>query len=279
MHLRLAIFLSALVHLALMVGFELALSEWSAAECEVAVSSGAPVVIQAYSPPAESLREGLLVEPVEVVEVSLEALPELALETAPLGHPENLHPDQVAEIRKVAAPANPEHAALHAEPPKIPGRDDLTAAPLPRKVALVDPAQTPPRIDAPRWPQRAPSLPPRSSTTAIALPERTPFPFASNAPSGASVDAMPRKLRSNAAPFYPREALAAGVQGRVRLRVTIEKDGSVGPMSVDTSSGSPSLDDAAMAAVRSWRFEPARRGGEAVAYDVIVPVEFAIRRS
>jgi periplasmic protein TonB len=46
---------------------------------------------------------------------------------------------------------------------------------------------------------------------------------------------------------------------------------------VQESAGHPDLDDAAAAAVRRWRFEPARRGAEAVAMWVLLPVEFHLK--
>jgi protein TonB len=42
------------------------------------------------------------------------------------------------------------------------------------------------------------------------------------------------------------------------------------------SSGFPLLDEAAIAAVRRWTFEPARIDGRAVASQVVVPVRFSM---
>lgn len=103
------------------------------------------------------------------------------------------------------------------------------------------------------------------------------LPFQTAVHIGAQVDELPRKLPANASPVYPADALSAGVQGRVLLKVDVQKDGGVSSARIEASSGHPSLDQAALAAVRNWRFDPARRAGIAVAYEVLVPVRFSIR--
>ena len=100
---------------------------------------------------------------------------------------------------------------------------------------------------------------------------------ASDASQGA-VDELPRKLPINPAPLYPAEALAAGQQGNVVLRVKINAAGNVSAISIFTSSGIGSLDESALSTVRNWIFVPARRAGRPVAYEVTVPIEFFIRR-
>ena len=75
---------------------------------------------------------------------------------------------------------------------------------------------------------------------------------------------------------YPSEAFARGLQGTVVLRVTVEPDGAVSNVdvvrSVDTQYG---IDDAAVAAVRGWTFEPGRQGDERVRLATTVSVRFA----
>jgi len=53
-------------------------------------------------------------------------------------------------------------------------------------------------------------------------------------------------------------------------------DGRIGDVLVERSAGHPDLDQAATEAVRRWRFEPARRGDDAVAMWVLLPVEFRL---
>ena len=61
------------------------------------------------------------------------------------------------------------------------------------------------------------------------------------------------------------------------LRVHVLADGKIGEVNVEQSAGHPDLDRAAADAVRRWRFEPARRGDEAVAMWVLLPVEFRLK--
>jgi iron complex outermembrane recepter protein len=74
---------------------------------------------------------------------------------------------------------------------------------------------------------------------------------------------------------YPADALSERREGRVELFVTVAADGSVAQVEVASSAGE-SLDNAAIAAVERWRFEPARRGAEPVVSRIRVPVVFAL---
>lgn len=116
----------------------------------------------------------------------------------------------------------------------------------------------------------------RQATPDVSVQAVVPRQSATEA--GARVDQMPRKLPINPPPPYPLDALNAGIEGRVLILVSIRSDGRVADARISDSSGSPSLDQAALATVRSWRFEPARRDGRPVAYDVVVPVRFTINR-
>jgi protein TonB len=78
------------------------------------------------------------------------------------------------------------------------------------------------------------------------------------------------------APVYPRQARREGWEGRVTLFVSVGPDGRAHALSVRQSSGHAVLDDAAVEAVRRWRFSPARRAGIPVAGQVIVPILFRL---
>ena len=77
-------------------------------------------------------------------------------------------------------------------------------------------------------------------------------------------------------PVYPPRCLRLGLEGTVRVRVLVGEDGRVQEVTVGKSSGETALDDAAMDAVRYWRFEPAKRDGVPVRAWAIVPIEFKL---
>ena len=63
-------------------------------------------------------------------------------------------------------------------------------------------------------------------------------------------------------------------EGTVFLFVQVSAEGTAVTVQVRQSSGFERLDEAALAAVRQWRFVPAKRGAVAVAASVIVPIQF-----
>jgi len=81
----------------------------------------------------------------------------------------------------------------------------------------------------------------------------------------------------NPRPRYPMIARRRGLEGRVVLRVLVDVDGAVRSVEVAQSSTHAVLDDAAAAALRRWRFDPARRAGVPVAAEVEVPIAFRLR--
>lgn len=82
---------------------------------------------------------------------------------------------------------------------------------------------------------------------------------------------------NNPVPRYPPVSRRLGEEGRVLLDVHIQPDGGVGEIRVRTSSGSNRLDQAALDAVKRWRYVPARRGDVAIAFWYVQPVVFALQ--
>ena len=81
---------------------------------------------------------------------------------------------------------------------------------------------------------------------------------------------------NNPSPSYPALSRRHGEAGKVMLRVQVSSDGRPQQIELQRSSGYSRLDDAAMAAVRQWRFIPAKRGDENLTEWVLVPLVFKL---
>lgn len=92
------------------------------------------------------------------------------------------------------------------------------------------------------------------------------------APVGAAPAVVPPSPRTRVDAVYPLADARPGPV-TVELAVTVDIDGRVGPVEVLTSGG-PAFDAAAVAAVRQWRFDPARQDGAPVAVKIRVPFAF-----
>lgn len=82
---------------------------------------------------------------------------------------------------------------------------------------------------------------------------------------------VPPRVLKETPPLYTERAFDRGIEGRVVVKVIVRKDGSVVPVRVQQSLDKD-LDDAAMQAIRTWRFDPAKANGEPI--NVLTDVEF-----
>ncbi|HJR13175.1 MAG TPA: energy transducer TonB [Rhodanobacteraceae bacterium] len=116
-----------------------------------------------------------------------------------------------------------------------------------------------------------------------ALPSIAPIATVQAATTAASTNTDAAAGDSNATlayetatpPAYPIQALRAGVQGTVLLKVLVDPSGKPAQVMIQRSSGSRVLDDAARRHVlAAWRFHPAIRDGQAIEAWAVVPVRF-----
>ncbi len=84
------------------------------------------------------------------------------------------------------------------------------------------------------------------------------------------------RYRETPKPLYPERARQEGQQGRVFLRVLVDQEGRPKSVEVSGSSGSETLDRAAVEAIKLWRFLPARYGDKPVESWVRIPVDFRL---
>lgn len=103
-----------------------------------------------------------------------------------------------------------------------------------------------------------------------------PAETGSSGPEAALVQARPR-YRDNPPPPYPEAARRRQLEGTVVLEVLVSAEGKVGELMIHGSSGHRLLDEIALQAVRSWLFEPGRRGDVPVTMKVLIPVRFGLR--
>jgi len=82
--------------------------------------------------------------------------------------------------------------------------------------------------------------------------------------------------RRNPVPEYPLIARKRGYQGTVVLEVLVTREGKVKELTLSASSGHSVLDQAALASVKTWLFDPGTRGGAKVDMWVKVPVRFQL---
>jgi protein TonB len=106
----------------------------------------------------------------------------------------------------------------------------------------------------------------------------TDGPALASTQDGAGLTAFARPLGGyQTKPRYPESARREGVEGVTLLRFQVLATGRVGNVVVARSAGHVELDRSAIEAVKTWLFEPARRGKEAVTVWVVLPVRFSLQ--
>lgn len=186
------------------------------------------------------------------------------------------------------------HVALIAMIAVVAPVDELKQALRPLAVRLVDAVPELPKLQpikqpaAPK-PQRTPPPPENllsSKTVSDSTPAHTTPPPPSPAPvAPINVAPVPEAITAprfdasyldNPKPVYPATSRRLGEQGKVLLRVLVSAAGLAEKVELKASSNFARLDQAAQEAVGRWRFVPARRGEQAIAAWVQVPVTFQL---
>jgi protein TonB len=183
-----------------------------------------------------------------------QAKPQAAPSPAPTEQPKPTKPIKPSKPAKPAERIKPEtareppHRHLAAEAPVV-SPDEATEPLPPAAPGAAPPESRPPGPPAlPSQPTGPVSL---SSDLALVCPVRTPPP-------------------------YPERSRRLAETGKVVLRVELDETGRVSTAQVITSSGHKRLDAAALAAVRTWRCQPAQRDGQAVRSVALQPFEFTL---
>lgn len=170
---------------------------------------------------------------------------------------------------KVQPPPEPEPKPQPKPEPRV-ERPPVKEKPLitqsrPRPVPRAVPKPAPPPKPAPAMESVAQPAPVRSAPAAEEAKEAPITP-----PN------ILAAYQDNPPPVYPMRSRRLGEEGEVLLRVHITAGGQVDRITVERSCGHSRLDEAALEAVRDWRFAPARRGQQPVAAWVLVPIQFEL---
>jgi len=124
----------------------------------------------------------------------------------------------------------------------------------------------------------------RAGTLADATPDRSRVHLAGTQPGEPSRAAMETVSLPvewwHVDPAYPPRLREAEFEGTVVLDATIDRSGTVSDLTV-LASEHPGLgfEDAAMDAVRRWRYLPATDGGEPVEVHLTISIEFELDRA
>ncbi len=82
----------------------------------------------------------------------------------------------------------------------------------------------------------------------------------------------------NPPPEYPELAKQMRQEGLVMLAVDVDREGIPIKVEIKESSGFRLLDQAAVKAVRHWKFQPGRIGNIPVESSVTVPIRFRLEK-
>ena len=96
---------------------------------------------------------------------------------------------------------------------------------------------------------------------------------------GCASTSRPPELVSAGGVVYPVEAKDKKVEGYVRVAYDVSADGSVTNVRVVDSDPPGVFDEAAVAAVRGWRFHPAIHDGKPVVKELVSRVSFKLGES
>lgn len=168
---------------------------------------------------------------------------------------------------------------IHKKPPPLKVFDVVEIAPPP----MVEPPKPkpqpedvvpqvmspPPIVETIAPPPLLTVAPPPTKPAPVVAPPAPPAPM--------SVDNLDDKMIGGSPPRYPLESRRKKEQGTVLLRLLIGTDGRVEDVSIAQSSGFERLDQAALQAARSWRWQPMTRNGQPVEVRGVMPIPFILK--
>lgn len=169
-------------------------------------------------------------------------------------------------VFEVLSPPEPPPPPAPPKPQPDPVMQAHTPSPVVAPAPLVQmPSPSPPIMTSPTPPPPEISIP------------GPPAPKPGPAPAIESAGDLSSKMISATPPRYPVESRRKREQGTVLLLVLLDANGSVANISISKSSGYDRLDQAALTAVRRWRWSPTIRGGNPVMVKGIIEIPFVLQ--
>ncbi|MFC4311209.1 TonB family protein [Steroidobacter flavus] len=112
----------------------------------------------------------------------------------------------------------------------------------------------------------------------VVAPVENTAPPSENAIAATTAGAVAQDLKTSnrVEPSYPPASRRAGEEGTVRLKVLVDEKGRPKDVTVANSSGFARLDEAAMQAVRKWRFVAATDGTNPISAWTQVAITFRL---
>src|SRR5258705_9711514 len=192
---------------------------------------------------------------------------------APDGLPARRRARGFVRVGRVPPPPPPPPAPRKATPPTAPLRADV--APLIAPQGIKPEPDIEPVRDAPPVDGGIVSFGDCNGCGLVDAAPPTPPPPPPPPIVHVGEDIKPPRKVADVAPVYPPFARAARVEGIVILEAVIAEDGSVRDVRVLRSQAL--LDEAAIEAVRQWRFTPTLLNGQPVPVVMTITVAFKLR--
>jgi protein TonB len=217
-----------------------------------------------------------------IISATLQSACLLILVIVPLIYTEAL-PGTIFKTTWVGPPETAPRTAAQAPLPKA----GVRAPRLLNHGILIEPPRIPTRVDVSQGRPLAPEAPlaegPLSAGSGMDLLNVAPNsaeivkrPVVPSVPQRVPVTSTieAAKLISRVQPVYQRLPIQARIQGNVVLHAIIGRDGQVSELQI--LSGHPLLVNAALDAVRQWRYSPTLLNGQAVEVETTITVSFVL---
>ena len=196
----------------------------------------------------------------------------------PLMHPQALPTDVMAPLIVAPPPQPPPPSAP--QTPKVQTKSETLTKELqapskiPKESKLAQESAIPPSMDGVKGIEGLENGTPGGMSTIIDSIGTGPARVVKKASRSVTISSgvMLGNLLDNTVPQYPAIARAARIQGIVVLQATISTTGLIKNLRV--MSGPPMLQQAAMDAVRSWRYKPYLLNGNPVEVETTISVVF-----